>query len=397
MSRAAALIKWYCVRRSDTLSSCILCDLSRAAVPPKAFAAWQWYNHLCSEIPSEKKVLRVNLDETAICVFQGDVKGNVLVARKTMSAVQHVSHGVRRRFLTHVALVCDDPLIQQVLPQFVIGNAHTIPARLIGTLRSRCPPNFHLLRERSAWVNIRIICQIVRALAAALAPHSAAVQPILCFDACKAHVASPVFTACAAAKLWPLVVPARMTWLLQPLDTHVFSVYKASLHKEFQATRVRQVDGRVGLGDLLTCVYVATHQVLEARPWSRAFESDGFSATQPCVSDRVKQALDVSGPLAIPASRPSLEQLRVCFPANARIPVAPLWRAVDASPPSASSASAAPPLRRSARIAAAAAHSAAGRGVPVTAGGEAARLAAPSGIITRSRSRAMGGMPAGRA
>ena len=111
---------------------------------------WQWHNHLCSAVPSGKRVLLVNLDEAAICAFQGDVKGNVLVARKAMAAAQRVSHGERRRFLTHVALLCDDPTVQKLLPQFLIGNEHTILAGELGALRARCPPNVRLIRQRTA-------------------------------------------------------------------------------------------------------------------------------------------------------------------------------------------------------------------------------------------------------
>jgi len=347
-------------------------------------------------------VVRVNLDETAICVFQGDVKGNVLVARKTFGAAQRVAHGARRRFLTHVALLCDDPILQQLLPQFVIGNEHTIQARLLGALRARCPPNFRLVRQRTAWVTTKLLCQIVRALAAALAAHSDAVQVILCFDACRAHMATPVFSTCAAVHIWPLVVPARMTWLLQPLDTHVFALYKASLQKAFQATRVRQAHGHVALTDLLLCVYAATQQVLGGRPWSNAFASDGFSAAQAHVSDRVKEALALTGPLGLPSSRPSLDQLRACFPANVRPPTGQIWRSVDGAPASSGSAAAAPALRRSARIAAAAAARAVsglagGASGSRTTGVEAVRSSVPSGPVTRLRRRAMSSRPAGGA
>ena len=377
-------------------SACAHLSVSRA---PEALTRWQWHNHLCSAVPSGKRVLLVNLDETAICAFQGDVKGNVLVARKTMAAAQRVSHGERRRFLTHVALLCDDPTVQKLLPRFLIGNEHTILAGGLGALRARCPPNVRLIRQRTAWVTTPLICQVVRALAAALAAHRGTVQVVLAFDACRAHVATPVFTACAAVNIWPLVVPARMTWLLQPLDTHVFALYKACLQKVFQETRVRQTHGRVALTDLLLCVYAATQQVLEGRPWSSAFASDGFTSGQTHVSNRVKEALALSGPLDPPSSRPTLDQLRSCFPANVRPPLALLWRAVDRAPAPSGSAAAVPALRRSPRLAAASA--AAGAADRLAAGasavGGAASAAAPSGAITRSRSRALALQPAGGA
>ena len=192
-----------------------------------------------------------------------------------MAEIQYVAQGAQRRFLTYVAIVCDVPHIQKVLPQFVIANERTIPAPLLGHLRSRSPSNVHLLRERTAWVTTAIMCMIARAVSAALTPFRAGYPPIFSVDACKAHLAPAVFTACAAAKLWPLLVPARMTWLLQPLDTHVLSLFKAALQQAFQAARIRAADGRVDLSDLLTSVYAATQLVLKHNTHTQGCNLDG--------------------------------------------------------------------------------------------------------------------------
>ena len=45
-------------------------------------ATWQLYNYLLTSIPAGKRVLRINLDETSICLFQGRVKGNVFVSKR---------------------------------------------------------------------------------------------------------------------------------------------------------------------------------------------------------------------------------------------------------------------------------------------------------------------------
>ena len=201
-------------------------------------------------------------------------------------------------------------------------------------------------------------------------------------------MAPAVFTACAAAKLWPLLVPARMTWLLQPLDTHVLSLFKAALQQAFQAARIRAADGRVDLSDLLTSVYAATQLVLEGRSWAHAFDSDGFVQAQSRVSTRVKDALRLSGAVHVAPTRPSTEELRVCFPRNVRVPVAHVWKAVSGSG-AAGSVSATAPLRRSPRLAAASARVAAARGASAASVG-ASSSAAPSGMLTRARARPEG-------
>ena len=46
----------------------------------QAFAAWQWSNFWRCKLPAGRRLLRINLDETAVCLFQGGGRGNVFLA-----------------------------------------------------------------------------------------------------------------------------------------------------------------------------------------------------------------------------------------------------------------------------------------------------------------------------
>ena len=298
---------------------------SSCSVLTQALAVWQWWNYCCSHIPANKKALRVNMDETGVCLFQGHGRGNIFLARGDQ-AIQHVTRGKQRTYLTHVAFLCDDAAIQRHLPQFIIGNESTIPAKQLASLRANCPSNFIVLRRSSSWVNGQLCAWIVRRLAAALAPYMDAVQPILLFDACKQHLGSSVFKACAAACIWPVVVPAKTTWLLQPLDTRVFAVYKAHLMKAYQEERTRTADGVVGVAELLCAIYKATRVVLEGREWAMAFARDGYGATQAELSRRVATQLGLDLPVVVPSSKPTEAQVKLCFPQKVRVPIDDVWR-----------------------------------------------------------------------
>ena len=47
------------------------------------------------------------------------------------------------------------------------------------------------------------------------------------FDAVPLHLADEVMRELATAGIWYLVIPARLTWLLQPLDAHAFANMQA--------------------------------------------------------------------------------------------------------------------------------------------------------------------------
>ena len=138
-----------------------------------------------------------------------------------------------------------------------------------------------------------------------------------------------MFRACVAAGLWPLLVPARTTWLLQPLDTHAFLVYKNCLRRAHQAARLRSETGDVDIRGLLACIWAALREILEGRAWVDAFARNGFHAAQANVAERVLKELKLEAPLVIPASRPSDAQLQCCFPRGAVVPSLVLWQPFD--------------------------------------------------------------------
>ena len=92
-------------------------------------------------------------------------------------------------------------------------------------------------------------------------------------------------------------------------------------------------NGHVGVAELLASVQAAIKTILEVRHWADAFDQNGFSAGQASVSNRVLQELNVVAPVHLPSTRPSLGQLRYCFPRHRAIPEASLWRCVDLQVP----------------------------------------------------------------
>ena len=143
--------------------------------------------------------------------------------------------------MTHVGVICDRPDLQPLMPQFIIGNERTFLVRSIAALRAACPGNIMLVRQNSAWNNDVLCATIVRRLAAVLAPYTATVQPILFLDAVRLHTTPRVLRACATAGIWPIVVPALMTWLLQPLDTDAFLPFSSSGCANCTRARARAV------------------------------------------------------------------------------------------------------------------------------------------------------------
>lgn len=250
---------------------------------------------------------------------------------RASDAVQNVPRHKRRCYLTHVALICDRPDIQPLLPQVIIANESTMPAALMPTLRAACPANVYLVRQKSAWNNADLCSRIVRWLRLALSSFLSVLQPVLLLDAVRVHTAPQVLRACIDCKIWLVLVPAKTTWLMQPLDTHAFMAFKTYLRQAYQEARIAAAMADLDIGRFLNCVYESIRLVLQGRRWLRAFCDNGFGAGQRELSLRILRQLqiDAGGRVEIPFTRPSLDQLRSCFPRRSVIPAALLWRPFD--------------------------------------------------------------------
>ena len=131
------------------------------------------------------------------------------------------------------------------------------------------------------------------------------------------HIASEVFTVCASLGAWPVIVPARMTWLLQVLDTHIFRGYKACIQGQYQDARMC---GELDIDRFLKCVYGAIEQTMQAQPWQKAFDENGFGAAHDKLSKASRSHLELAGEVAVPVARPTVDDIRLCFPRGAMVP-----------------------------------------------------------------------------
>ena len=64
----------------------------------------------------------------------------------------------------------------------------------------------------------------------------------------KLHLAVRVLQACRRNGVHFLLIPAQMTWLLQPCDTREFSLYKAFIAEFMHRCAGRSEDGKTYLG-----------------------------------------------------------------------------------------------------------------------------------------------------
>ena len=281
-------------------------------------------------MPEGKAVLRINVDETSVCLYQGDVKGTVFVNKRKRprggEPSQKASLALKRTCVTHIAFICDRPGLQPLMPQVLVANCHTFQAGEWAELLGTCPANVYLVRQKSSWNNADLFARVIGVLGGILQPYLGELQPVLLMDACRLHLHSAVLRACVGQGLWPLAIPAKLTWLLQPCDTHAFLPYKRCLKESYQRRRAATATGQLSVAEFLPVVYDTIRQKLQGVRWAKAFEEDGFGSGQAALSVYAKRQLALEGSASAGSGRPTMEQLALCFPRRSKVDVATLFR-----------------------------------------------------------------------
>lgn len=287
---------------------------------------WQWYNFVTTDIPAGKTILRVNIDETSVCFWQGSAKGTVVLKKsryaRELAPVQSVTRQEQRTYLTHVACVCDRSDLQPRMPQFIIVNAKWFKVADAKVLNDEASPNVFVIRQKSAWNNTFLLIKMLQCLARLLGPElMATLYVVLFLDASRLHLPPSIVRFCNFHRWRYILIPAKLTWFLQVLDTHAFQIYKQLLRTLYISSRGASPTGSVTPPEFIRLLFTVIRRVLQGRCWSGPFNKNGFSIRQLKISKFILQHLELGNtPPCISCTQPSMEQLQLIFPKNAVVP-----------------------------------------------------------------------------
>ena len=267
-----------------------------------------------------KPVLRINMDETSLCVHQSRGKGILCVDKPSARALKrNVPRRLKRLCMTYAASICDNSDAQKHLPQYLIANEATLKVKRFAALERELHPHVKLLRRKSAWCNQEIIIEILRDMATFA--RARGYLPLLLWDAARPHVTPRVFAAARRMGVWVCVIPAGSTHLLQPLDTHCFARFKHSLVENVN----RSVIGGAGpcpVEAFLRCARQSVCDEVLNRSWAHAFAANGYGhhgRQMEEVSERVSKELGLARNFDISNDRPRFEDVTVCFPKRVKL------------------------------------------------------------------------------
>ena len=302
---------------------------------PQATALWRWSNYLQHMDPPDKIRVLINVDETSVRLVPQEGKGHVSKSAyrllcSGMPLGRNASLAAQRSAISHVAAICDHPEIQKRLPQVVLVGENQFTEGRANRVRSEAPESVHLWRLKKAWMTTEVMEKYIVLLGGILKEFQTTHRFILYLDALRVHVSPKVLRAASRANLWICVIPAKMTWALQPCDTHVFASYKRLLGEEYQRRSGLTAAGDITWELVLESLWHVVNSLMQGKDWSAAFDSVGIRNQQRALSDRTRTKLQYPlEPPQAPRSLPPLSDFEQIWPKGVRIPIHDLFLPVE--------------------------------------------------------------------
>ena len=278
-----------------------------------------WGQWLHNRVFSGQPVVTVNLDESPLERQIAGRHGNVLSLPSESASRRHLVERIPRHdthsHTTLVACVCDDPVLQTVLPQFFLPKDSILRVAEKERFRAMSPPLTYV-EGSSGWVTSANFCGILTTLRRVILHYRPGASVLVVMDAASQHLSADVLNHCARLRLSILPVPGRLTYLLQPLDSHVFATLKRELQLAQAEQRLRSTSGRLPPTAWITIMETVVRRVLCERTWVTSLRENGVLGDMSAV--RPALAVHLAGSLPLPLRPPTPEEVLQMIGRNRR-------------------------------------------------------------------------------
>ena len=284
--------------------------------------------------------LLINLDESPMPLVYGNACGNIKIQRGpgAVEPRRKATRNEQRIHFTFIAMICNVAWIQPYLPQVLIVPKRCLPVREWRIIAGELPENVYLLRQGSMWVSSKLHKIILRLLRKCL--HRLRIQRlyhvILLADAFGGHITIESMAAMKDYGFYFVLLPAGLTWLMQPLDVETFVRVKRFLRARFGTVPETNAPTRIVLRALQDCVAAIMTYFVD-KSWAHVFDSLGLNGAEPPTGKHLHRELGWLNFPPIPRERPTEAMIRINTPGNRLLHSEALkgcMPQVDSAPPS---------------------------------------------------------------
>ena len=205
-------------------------------------------------------------------------------------------------------------MVGKLLPQILLGNARTFAKKWMQPAQAEVGGNIVLWRERSAWNNHFLMQRYICLLSRCLADYLETCTVFLVVDMAPCHIHQSVFATARRKGIRMILVPAGLTGILQPLDSHVFRQFRRRLEALWLDSKCAHEDGRVTFLAWMRLLKEAIEAVIVGKDWMSAFQQTGHFSRQSMVWGKLLFALAWTQSPEVAPGLPALGQASGMFP-----------------------------------------------------------------------------------
>ena len=300
---------------------------------------WKNYNFYEAEASArDVPLIRINMDESSVPLVPPALRGVVMRRWRSRRFARpgrfRAGRHLTRMNLTYVAFVSDDAELNRHLPQVVLGRKGILLQRDFRELFELAPDTVYLSRTDTGWATGPTIREIFELLIAVLQQQRPDHAYVLVMDCAPSHLEIETIVQLRAAGIHVLLVPAKLTWLLQPLDVTCFRYFKLCLRRRFY-DRFSEQPAAICMRWFLPILYEVIVETIQQKPWPDIFRNVGLRALQSGVSSYIRAHLELDEIPPMPALPPTQLECDVICPRRRSLPAAafgPLAKAAPLAP-----------------------------------------------------------------
>ena len=284
----------------------------------RAVIFFRWLLHAIRANTNAADVVVINMDETMLHSVKVQKLGNSTLSRDAAGRSKVVVRKMRPLKRTSlIASVCTAAEIQQYLPQVRLisyGKSESMPTLRVRQAYADAMYPQQAYHGTTGWATAKILKTWLRDLVHAVRRRRPNSIIVLIVDDAPSHIAEEFLRACRNHDVRLVILPAKMTWSLQPLDTHVFSQLKRKIRELLFAYQERLLTTSVPPLERIRQHGQAIKTILVDRNWTRTMQRSGFTGDLTAMRPRLRQLLHPDVPTAQPPSAADLvECLQISF------------------------------------------------------------------------------------
>ncbi len=248
----------------------------------------RWLQWLHTVVFAGERPIVINIDETPITKTMPPRRGFRVVRGRqiTPEFFAHIPQRDTRAHATLLACITHDPAVQPHLPQFVCPK----DSKLIAAERARLevlPRPLCWFKNTAGWIKSEHLMAVLTTLRRCVREHAPERPVVVVLDCAPCHTSARVVAHAARLGVHLVFVPTNLTWLLQPLDSHVFAGLKRRLCEQQTRERCERPNGVMPPGRWVDVAATVVTEMIVERDWAPAMADNGLLASWASLRARI--------------------------------------------------------------------------------------------------------------